>query len=62
MARCEICGRKIEKGSGFILDGNMPGFWGKYWDFHTMEFVGHCYHKTCYLKRIMEQDSRDESS
>lgn len=54
MADCNCCGKKIEKGDTFVLEGRYPSNWGVYaksfdrWAPPTD--YGDVYHKECYLK------------
>ena len=55
---CEYCGRELNKGERFILNGNYPGGWdraaARMWYTYADDFAeyGAVYHEECFIKEL----------
>ena len=55
MTQCQVCGGKIEPGTPFVLEGPFPSVVKRYFnfDFYAMDYYGACFHRSCYLNRLV---------
>jgi len=53
MTNCSECGKKIKRGSRFIIEGDMPLAPATNF-LYGLGIFGDCYHKECYFKKIKE--------
>ena len=60
MIECEFCKKKINNNEEFVLEGEYPAGWNRYWTAFGLwvgmgsagpEAYGKIFHKNCYLKK-----------